>query len=166
MTKYISIGKFGKTHGVKGWIRVYSEADDPCVLVESSPWYQKYPSEFKPIDVDDRRVLPQYLLVHIRSIDTPEEAKQLTNQRIYINRDQLPKLKAGEYYWDDLIGFAVINLQYIHLGVVDEIMQTGANEVLILKGEKRRLIPFVKDRVIKTVDLNDKVIKVDWVPED
>jgi 16S rRNA processing protein RimM len=165
MAQYISVGKFGKTHGVKGFIRVYSETGDVSVLASGSPWFQKTKLDFEPMDVDNIKLLPEYLLVHVRGIDTPEEAKRLTNQLIYINRKQLPALDKGKYYWDDLIGSQVVNLDSVVLGLVDEVMETGAHDVLVLKGEKRRLVPFVKDRVVKSVDLNRKLITVDWNPD-
>lgn len=165
MTEYISIGKFGKTHGVKGFIRVYSETGELDVLSNSLPWHKKSKSNFELIDLDNVKSLPEYLLVHVRGFDTPEDAKKLTNQLVYVKREQLPELDAGTYYWDDLTECQVINLEGVVLGVVDEVMETGAHDVLVLKGDKRRLVPFVKDRVVKSVDLKGKVITVDWDPD-
>jgi 16S rRNA processing protein RimM len=84
---------------------------------------------------------------------------------IALYRQQLPELEAGDYYWSDLIGLRVLNLDGVDLGQVERLIETGANDVLVLQGERERLIPYLKDQVIKQINLDDKVIQVDWDPE-
>lgn len=81
---------------------------------------------------------------------------------IGICRDQLPAPGAGEYYWNDLEGLEVRNLQGESLGVVDHLMETGANDVLVVRGERERLIPFLQGQVVISVDLDEQRIQVDW----
>ncbi len=76
--------------------------------------------------------------------------------------DQLPAAEPGEYYWRDLEGLEVSNLQGERLGVVDHLMETGANDVLVVRGERERLIPFVQGPVVVAVDLEARRIRVDW----
>ncbi len=89
----------------------------------------------------------------------------LRGLEIAITRDQLPEPEDDEYYWVDLEGLSVTNLDGITLGVVDSIMETGANDVLVVKGEKERLIPYVMDEFVHAIDLDAGTITVDWDPD-
>ena len=81
---------------------------------------------------------------------------------IGIRRDQLPAAAPGEYYWSDLQGLKVVTIEGELLGTVDHLIETGANDVLVVKGERERLIPFVLDQVIVNVDLDKREMQVDW----
>jgi 16S rRNA processing protein RimM len=81
---------------------------------------------------------------------------------IGIRRDQLPGTAPGEYYWRDLQGLTVVTIKGELLGTVDHLIETGANDVLVVKGERERLIPFVLDQVIVNVDLEKREIQIDW----
>jgi 16S rRNA processing protein RimM len=81
---------------------------------------------------------------------------------ISIRRQQLPEVESGDVYWTDLIGLKVVNLQGENLGVVDHLLETGANDVLVVKGERERLIPFVRDTVVIEIDQGGERILVDW----
>ena len=81
---------------------------------------------------------------------------------IGIRRDQLPATVSGEYYWHDLLGLKVVTVTGELLGTVDQLIETGANDVLVVGGDRERLIPFVLDKVIVNVDLDKAEIRVDW----
>jgi 16S rRNA processing protein RimM len=74
----------------------------------------------------------------------------------------LPPAPEGEYYWTDLIGLTVINREGVTLGQVDHLLETGANDVLVVKGERERLIPFLLELVVLEVDLAQRMLRVDW----
>lgn len=84
------------------------------------------------------------------------------NTEIGVRRDQLPATAPDEYYWNDLLGLEVMNLQGEPLGRVDHLIETGANDVLVVRGERERLIPFVLNQVVMRVDLKAGEIEVDW----
>ena len=84
---------------------------------------------------------------------------------VVIERAQLPPVETGEYYWADLEGLSVVTTQGVNLGVVDYLLETGANDVLVVKGDRERLIPFLRDQTIKSVDLTQSQIIVDWDPD-
>jgi 16S rRNA processing protein RimM len=102
--------------------------------------------------------------VQLKDCYTPEEARAFTNVSIGVFRDQLPPLPNNEYYWSDLEGLTVVNLQGIELGTVAYLFETGANDVIVVQGTKEHLIPYVPGPIIKNVDLN-KRIEVDWDPD-
>jgi 16S rRNA processing protein RimM len=89
------------------------------------------------------------------------EADRLRGYLIGIKKNDLPILEKGKYYWSDLIGLEVFNQEKFNFGVVDSIMETGSNDVLVIKGEKETLIPYL-DNVILNIDLVKKSILVDW----
>lgn len=106
----------------------------------------------------------KFLVVKLAGCDTPEAARQYTNAFIAVDRDELPALTKGEYYWADLIGLRVVTVTGDDLGRVDSLLETGANDVLIVKNHRERWIPYVK-AVIQSIDLAHKIITVDWDPE-
>jgi 16S rRNA processing protein RimM len=79
-----------------------------------------------------------------------------------VHREDLPEAGDGQYYWSDLIGLKVVHRDGTELGIVDEMLETGANDVMVVKGEKERLIPFVRDEIVINVDLSDGRVDVDW----
>ena len=85
--------------------------------------------------------------------------------RIGIYRGQLPETREDEFYWSDLIGLQVINADGKRLGEVDHLLETGANDVLVVRGEREYLIPYLPEQVIQDIDLDAQVIRVDWDPD-
>ena len=75
--------------------------------------------------------------------------------------DELPPLEDGDFYWAELEGLRVVTVEGAELGVVKRLMETGANDVLVVQGERERLIPYVA-AVVRNVDLDSRTIEVDW----
>jgi 16S rRNA processing protein RimM len=99
-------------------------------------------------------------------IATREAAETLIGSEIWVDRERLPRPKRGEYYWIDLEGCAVRTVDGVELGTISHIFDTGANDVMSVKdGAKERLVPFIHDDVVKSVDLDAKTIVVDWDPD-
>jgi 16S rRNA processing protein RimM len=160
----VVIGKFGRTVGVKGQIRIYGFSEDVHQLEKYQPWYRKnHLDQWKIIDCKNIIQRNGCLLISMSGIETKEAAQALTNHDIAIDADVLPKLPAGEYYWRDLIGLTVANTDGHEFGTITELMQTGANDVLVIKlAEKQRLVPFLMNDVVKHIDMNKKRMLVDW----
>ena len=109
------------------------------------------------------------IIVKLKGIDDREAAQILANVEIGVDLSVFPELEEGDYYWHDLIGCSVVNLDGYTMGTVTEMMETGSNDVLVVKantkdafGKQERLIPFLYEQVVKRVDLTTKIIKVDW----
>ncbi len=103
----------------------------------------------------------------VEGYDTPEKAKNIVNAEILISESQRPELhsdKTQEYYWTDLIGLDVYNLEQHYLGKIDSLFETGANDVMVIINDAgvKILIPYVLDKFIKTIDLSQKQMIVDW----
>lgn len=164
--KPIVIGKFGAAHGVHGWIKVYSYTDPHENLFDLQPWRVKRKHSEHTYQVSNKKSQQDHFLVKLEGVDTPEDAKLLTNALILTERNQLPDTDGNQFYWSDLEGLTVVTQDGVQLGQVDHIFETGANDILAVKDENQteRLIPYIKDVVI-SVDLERQVITVNWDPE-
>jgi 16S rRNA processing protein RimM len=169
--EYIVVGKISSPYGIKGWVKLFSYTDPVENILQYQPWFIKQQGIWKKVAIEQGRIHGKILVAHIETVNDRDSAEQLKGCEIAILRAQLPAAKPGEYYWIDLIGLQVINQQGIELGVVDHLMETGANDVLVVRGdtkqgnkhgESERLIPFVLDLFVKSVDLENKTIHVDW----
>ena len=104
------------------------------------------------------------IIAKLAGIDDRDVAATLINIDIAIPRDQLPELGENEFYWTDLEGIMVITIEGVELGKLDYLFETGANDVMVVKGERQRLLPYI-DQVVKRVDLDAGIMEVDWDPE-
>jgi len=159
---YIIVGKFGSTYGVNGWIKIHAYTEFNENILEYRPWYIQRENKWTPITIESGRMQGDRVLVKLAGINSPEEARLMTGVPIAVTRSQLPKLKENEYYWSDLIGLTVINKDGAVLGKVVYLMETGSNDVLVIKGDKEHAIPYLFGTVIKDIDLNKHEIHVDW----
>ena len=116
---------------------------------------------WEEIHLEDSRENSNHLIVKLPNYNSPEKARSLSNVKIAVLQNQLPKLQNNEYYWIDLIGSKIINLENFDLGIVQNLISTGANDVLVTLGDRKRLIPYISTVILK-VDLAEKVIHVDW----
>jgi len=111
------------------------------------------------------RLQGKNVLASLDGYEDRNQAEELNGCRIFIDPAQLPRLQAGDYYWSDLIGLAVESLQGEPLGVVASMLETGADDVMVLSGDRERLIPFAINHIVREVDLEKRRLVVDWLPE-
>lgn len=159
--KKMILGCIGATYGVRGWVKINSYTDPLTNILNYRKWFVNHQGEWLPFIVESARPHGNSIVAKLVGIDDPDIAKQYTNNPIGIDRDLLPTPSADEYYWDDLVELTVTTSTGAILGKVVEVRNTGANDILIIQGDKRHLVPFI-DHVIQTVDLNKKSIIVDW----
>ena len=135
-------------------------------ILNYSPWLLgKKNGKFAEWRVEEGRLHGKGLIIKFEAIENPESAARLSGLTVAILRDQLPEAAKDEYFWADLIGLVVITTTGSNLGQVDYLIETGANDVLVIKGERERLVPFVQGDVIKNIDLKEGEITVDWDPD-
>lgn len=157
----IEVGRFGRPFGVLGWIKVISFTTPADNILKFRPWLIHRNSVWSELAFTDSKKHSNGIVVKLPDCNSPEEAALFTNLKIGIYRKQLPKLPENEYYWDDLIGLEVINKDGTSFGKVQDLIVTGANDVLVVQGKGRVLIPYLSHVIIK-VDLSNKIIHVDW----
>lgn len=161
----IVMGKIASPYGVRGWSKVVSFTDPFDNLLNYSNWEIKHQNHWQPVTVEKCKTHGKWLIVKLSGCNDREQAKHYTNDLIAINRNDLIQPKANEYYWSDLIGLTVITVEGVSLGIIDSIMETGANDVIVVTNQDNRqiLVPYIK-QVVKSVDLNNKKMIVDWDP--
>ncbi|WP_159819048.1 ribosome maturation factor RimM [Colwellia sp. 20A7] len=167
----ITLGKVGAVYGIKGWLRIHSFTDESDAILDYFPWSLKLGNNTRTVDVTDWRKHNKGLVVKVAGIDDRDDAQALVGSDILINESSLPELSKGDYYWRDLIGMAVVTTQGYDLGVVSDMLETGANDVLVVKAnlndgfsKKERLIPYLLEQVVESVSIENKQICVDWDP--
>lgn len=163
----VVVGKIGAPYGVKGWLKIHSFTEQAETIFDYQPWL----IGDKSIIVDQWRLQGKSLVAKLDGIETREEADFIKNAEVSIDASLLPDLGEEEFYWRDLQGMQVVTLDGYNLGVVQDVFNTGANDVLQVKanakdafGQRERLLPFVYDEVIHNVDTEEKVITVEWDP--
>lgn len=159
--EHIVLGRISGLYGVRGWVKVFSYTQPRDNILTYPTWYVNR----KPVQLAQGKVHGKGIIAQLAGIDDRDVAATFIQQEISVPRSDLARLSAGEYYWMDLIGMQVQTLQGDVLGTVDHLFETGANDVLVVKGDRERLLPWVPDQVICEVDLVQRLIRVDWEPD-
>lgn len=167
----VTIGKINGVYGVLGWIRLVSFTDQSDNIFNYNPWFIYLKYRWKLISLEKWRFLKKRsYIVKIQDISDRESAGLLMHCLIVIDAMQLPCLQDDEYYYKDLMGCIVMTDQKVCLGHVIDIIDTNAHDVLVVQKNikdsfnkiKENLIPFIQDKIIKMVNINDRIIVVDW----
>ena len=173
----IILGRITGVYGVKGWVKVFSYTDPMESIVDYSPWYvrpeNRNRAPWKKVKLKAGKRHAKTVIVKLEHCNDRDEAQVYVGSEIAIERNQLEQLTdKNEYYWHELTGLRVINQQNIELGIVKGLMETGANDVLVVAADEvtgkegqERLIPWIMHDVIIAVDLEQGLLKVDWDPD-
>jgi len=159
------MGRIASPFGVRGWLRVNAFTSVADNLLDYSPWYLKLKGQWQAVEPLAGRHHGKGLVVQLKLCHDRDAAAALTGTEVGIYRSQLPPVDADEYYWSDLIGMQVITHDDQVLGVVDHLLETGANDVIVVRGEQEYLVPYIRGQVVESVDLETRVIRVNWDPD-
>ncbi|MFT5218519.1 MAG: 16S rRNA processing protein RimM [Planctomycetota bacterium] len=160
----LCVGHILGAQGLKGWVRVFSNTSPRENIVSYGPWYLDGGEELRKTGIEGK-VQGKNIIAKLDGVEDRTQAEAMAGRKIYIPSSQLPRLDDDDYYWSDLIGLEVKSLQDEALGVVESMLETGASDVMVLSGDRERLIPFVIGDVVREVDLENRCIIVDWLPE-
>jgi 16S rRNA processing protein RimM len=164
---YLVIGKIFSVHGVRGEVKVYSFTDPIDNLLDYSNWTLRRGSEVRQVELASGRLQNKVLVVKLKGLDDREEARLLSGFEICVLRSLLPDLTDGEYYWYQLEGLKVIDQLGQLLGTVHHLLETGANDVMVVKActgsldDRERLLPYTEQCVL-AVDLAAGEMRVEW----
>lgn len=164
MGRLVIMGKIAAPYSVLGWVKVLPDTETPDGLLQYATWQVGRDEDWQSYVPVNAKVHNDILLVKLRGVDDRDAALVLKGKLVAVPRDELPIPGKDEYYWSDLIGLNVKNLQEIDFGEVTDVFETGANDVLVVTDKvtkQERLIPFV-GQVVLNVDLDAKRIQVDW----
>ncbi len=161
----INVGEVSGVFGIKGLVKVFSFTDPRENILSYSPWLLKKGNEAKTVKVLEGGLQGGAVVAKFAGIDDRDQAAALMGWTIFITPEQLPKTAADEYYWSELIGLDVQTLEGVALDRVENLLETGANDVVIVSGERQRAIPFLQGRTIMRIDLTARLMVVDWDPD-
>ena len=164
-SKMVPLGRIAGVFGVRGWVKVHSDTAPRDNILRYSSWYLKRRQDWEPHKLLDGHPQGKGLVARLQGCDDRDQAAALVGCLIAVPRERLPALDPDEYYWSDLEGLRVVTVAGAELGRVSQLFATGANDVLVVRGERERLLPFVWNRVILEVDLEVGLIRVDWDPD-
>ena len=161
-TQPVILGRISGLFGVRGWVKVYSYTEPREAVLNYGRWLLSGKDGWREATVAEGKRHGKTVIVRIEGYDDRDQAAGLIGTEIGVPRDELPETGDDQYYWSDLEGLKVVNREGTVLGKVDHLLETGANDVMVVKGEGERLIPFVIDKVVLGVDLANGEISVDW----
>ncbi|MDP5211087.1 ribosome maturation factor RimM [Microbulbifer sp. 2205BS26-8] len=169
-TDLVTVGRITTAYGVRGWVKVHSYTEPMDNILQFPNWRLRGPKGWETYQIDAGRHHGKGLVVHIKGIDSRDEATQFCQCDIAVVRGLMPVLEPGEYYWHQLEGLRVVSHfqgEVYDFGNVAHMMQTGANDVLVVRGgadRRERLIPYLPGQFVLEIDLQAGVITVDWDP--
>ena len=137
----MTLGRISGLYGVKGWLKVFSHTAPRENILAYSPWFLYRDGQWEAYEIEAGRR-------HGKGVVA-----------------RLGDLEAGEYYWTDLEGLEVVATDGTVLGIIDHLFETGANDVMVVKGDRERLVPFIRPGVVREVNFTTRRVVVDWDPD-
>lgn len=164
--KVVVLGRIAGIYGVRGWVRVHSYTEPRERIVEYRPWLLLAAGTQHQVEVREGRRHGKTVIARLAGCDDPAAAAPLVGADVAVLRGRLPQPVGGDVYWTDLEGLRVQTRDGVALGRVDHLLETGANDVLVVRdGRRERLIPWIRETVVTRVDVEAGELTVDWDPE-
>ncbi len=163
----VFMGRVVAPYGVFGWLKIVPDTEEFDGLLDYKTWWIGKDNDWRELAVKEAKIHNDVLVVKLQGIDDRDAAVACKGKQIAVPRALLPKLKNEEYYWSDLIGLSVKNLQDVDFGFITDVFATGANDVIVVKSVAKsdtgqeRLIPYIA-QVILEVNMVEKTMLVDW----
>jgi 16S rRNA processing protein RimM len=157
----VILGRISAPYGVKGWVRVHPFTELVGNLLDYRSWWLGEGGQWREREVVEGRVHGAAVVARLLNCADRDAAERLRGKDVAVPRSVLPDTRDDEFYWADLIGLKAVNVAGEDLGEIVQILQTGANDVLVVRGGSERLIPFIAT-VVREVDLAQGVVRVDW----
>lgn len=158
---FVIMGRVVAPYGVLGWLKILPDTDLIDSLLGYKVWRIGKANSWREVKLMSGKVHNDVLLVKLEGISDRDAAFACKGQLVAVPRSDLPVLDDSEFYWSDLIGMTVKNQQGVDFGVVEDIFETGANDVLVVRGRDERLIPYTEQTVVE-VNVKQKAMLVDW----
>ena len=158
---FVVLGRVSGTHGIRGELKVQSFSDDAATLQQADTVLLRIPgAAVEPFAVAGVRSSGKKILLSLKGFDSINRVQHLLGREVCVQRDQLPSLDEGEYYWHDLFGMSVVTTAGEPLGVVKDIFATGSNDVYVVRqGRREYMIPALEDVIVK-IDLVQRVMTI------
>ncbi len=165
MSRRVLVGEILGAFGVRGWVKVHSYTSPPENILEYSPWFIPVDDGERSFEIMEGKRHGGSVIARLKGLADRDQAMLLRGRAISVSKDQFSPPRPGEFYWVDLIGLEVRTTLGVTLGKVANMMETGANDVMEVHGERERLIPFVIGEFVKEVRIGEGLLLVDWDPD-
>ncbi|WP_349999220.1 ribosome maturation factor RimM [Stenotrophomonas lacuserhaii] len=162
----ILLGRVAGAFGVRGELKLESWTEPRSAIFNYQPWIVVSPSgQESTISGVRGRDTGKHLIARFPDVDDRDVVEAMRGTEVYVARSSLPPPKPDEYYWVDLEGLDVKTVDGVSLGQVSHLFSTGSNDVLVTRGDRERMIPFVQPEFVKSVDFDADLVIVDWDPD-
>jgi 16S rRNA processing protein RimM len=162
-TRRILVGRIHGAFGVRGELKLQSFTEPPKAIFGYAPWTLRTPSgEERTVEGARGRETAKGLVLTLPEIGDRDSAEAMRGTEVFVPRSALPPPRPGEYYWVDLEGLRVLNTAGVDFGRVAYLFSTGVNDVLVVQGERERMIPFREPDYVVSVDFDAGLVTVDW----
>nr|WP_223287584.1 ribosome maturation factor RimM [Halomonas elongata] len=170
--EHVVLGKLTSPYGVKGWLRVYSYTSPMEGILDYGEWVLRHRGVESRYRLAQGRLHGKGLVARLEGVDGRDQAESLAGAEVLLPTAELPELpEDDDFYWYQLEGLSVVTTEGVALGRVEYLFETGANDVMVIKGRdgesidaRERLLPFLPDEVVREVDLEAGWMVVDWDP--
>ncbi|MCP5161589.1 MAG: ribosome maturation factor RimM [Hahellaceae bacterium] len=165
------LGKITSVYGIKGWVKVLSYTEPHSNILKYRHWTLDLNGRKFTLELLEGKPHGKGLVARLSGCSDRDQAAGLCGALISVDANLLPALEEGEYYWHQLEGLTVRLTDGRELGTVSYLLETGSNDVLVVKGtassidKKERLVPYLPGQFVQQVDLENRQIVVDWDPE-
>ena len=162
----IVLGRIAGPHGTRGWVKVDSSTQPPGNILRYAPWQVGRDGRWSRVGVAEGCTQGRGVIARLEGCRDRDAAGGYRGCEIAVERSRLPEPEEGEFYWADLVGRRVVTTGGVDLGRIGRMMETGANDVMVVQGVAERLIPFLFGTVVRSVDPDEGTIVVCWHPDD
>lgn len=160
--KEVLLGRIRGAFGVRGEVKLESFTEPGEAIFRYQPWRLRTAAGERDVSGARGRDTPKGVVARLPGVEDRDAAEALLGSEVWVPRAALPPPKPGEYYWIDLEGLRVRNLEGVDFGTVSHLFSTGVNDVLVVQGERERMVPFAEPDYVRSVDFDAGVITVDW----
>lgn len=161
--KIISLGRFTGAFGIRGQVKLESWTEPRESIFRYQPWILRNAAGVeREVSGVRGKSAGKHVIADVPGVEDRDAAEALRGTDILVSRSALPPPSAGEFYWVDLEELQVVNLEGVDFGRVSHLFSTGSNDVLVARGERERMIPFIEPDVVREVDFDAGRITVDW----
>jgi 16S rRNA processing protein RimM len=156
--EYFELGAIAKPHGIKGALHVFLDVDDPYEYENLTSVFVQEGQELVPYFIEDIQIKSNLNLIQFEGIDSVDKAKHMVGKKLFLPVSFLPKLKDNQFYYHEIIGFQVEDLNLGKLGIIKEVVSLGSQDVVIMVYQNREvLIPLI-DEIIPKINKKEKSI--------
>lgn len=161
MEEFFKVGVITSTHGVRGEVKVYPTTDDPRRFKRLKEVLLDTGKERLPLEIEGVKFFKQFVILKFKGIDNINDVEKYRQKELYVPRKNAVRLSRDEYFVADLMGLRVIDEADAEVGILEEVMETGANDVYVIRmtDGKELLLPAIKQCVLE-VNVKDGFVRV------